>query len=280
MKSFFIVLILCFCIHQSLLVAQEGGESDGMIEVFLIDAYVTAEPPHKFVLSFFTSDICLAKVIIDEKYEYDVSLKLNEDHKAEIDVTSFKIDSTYVSFVIHVTGEDGSKSKSEEFELFLSFNNKIVVEGDYGFLQVCCFGGVVFGLPSPTYVFSDGESYFGLAKEIPVLSFHSSGFRYPAGFISIEYAHIFEADYKNLLKIGYKHIFEMPIIEFVSPGISLFSNLKGINGLSAGLSLGLFNLRNFTIYAKYRYNFQPGGKQFQFHEISIGLYSNFFSFNL
>jgi len=42
--------------------AQSEADS---IEVYLIDAYVQPEPPQKFILSFFTSDIAKSVVLID-----------------------------------------------------------------------------------------------------------------------------------------------------------------------------------------------------------------------
>ena len=62
-------------------------ESDS-IEVYLIDAYVKPELPHKFTLSYFTSDLCKSKVIIDDNYEYKVNNEFSDMHKTEIEITN------------------------------------------------------------------------------------------------------------------------------------------------------------------------------------------------
>jgi len=43
------------------------GQTDS-IEVYLIDAYCTREMPYTFKLSFYTSEECKSKVIIENKY--------------------------------------------------------------------------------------------------------------------------------------------------------------------------------------------------------------------
>jgi hypothetical protein len=78
--------------------------------------------------------------------------------------------------------------------------------------------------------------------------------------------------------LGYKHLIEVPGIEYVSPGVNGFTNLKGFNGISPELSMGLFKIFDtFTVYSRLRYNFQPGRRNSEFSEISIGLYSGFFA---
>jgi hypothetical protein len=85
----------------------------------------------------------------------------------------------------------------------------------------------------------------------------------------------------NYLRTGYKQIFEPGFIEYVSPGVKVFTNFAGNNGISPEISFGLFRmLDSFTVYARYRYNIKPGDSSANFNEISIGLYSSFFSLYL
>jgi hypothetical protein len=69
-------------------IAQEDIDS---IEVYLIDAYVKPEPPNDFILSFFTSDFCKSKVMIDDRYEYPVSDDLVDMHKTKIEVMNIRV---------------------------------------------------------------------------------------------------------------------------------------------------------------------------------------------
>ena len=83
------------------------------IEVYLIDSYVTPEKPHKIILSFFTSDSTTSKVILNEKYEIEISNKLSDMHKTEIPLTNLKFDSLYVPFQIIGNDKSGNQFKSE-----------------------------------------------------------------------------------------------------------------------------------------------------------------------
>ena len=127
----------------------------------------------------------------------------------------------------------------------------------------------------------NGDSHFSLVKEMPLLTFFSSGYNYPSTYISLEYAHVFDAPIKNFLRLGYKKIIQLPVIEYMSPGVNLFTDFLGLNGISPEISIGWFKVYNvFTVYSKYRYNYKPGGSNADFQEITVGLYSNFFSINL
>ncbi len=267
---FLITIIFPFSIFVN---AQDESDS---IEVYLIDSFVTPEVPHTFMLSFFTSAPAKSKVIIDKTHTYDVSDNFTENHKIDIDISNLDFKTKNVPFIILVEDSLGKQYKSEEYEFELSEEPKI--EGGANFLLLCLFGAVDFALPSPVYVKEKTEDYFSLIKEIPLVSFRGSGYRYPIGYFSIEYSHIFNAPVKNFLRLGYKHIISIPGIEYVSPGINGFTNFKGFNGISPELSLGLFRIVNtFTVYARYRFNVKPGEAGSEFHEFSIGLYSSFFS---
>jgi hypothetical protein len=252
------------------------AQDEDSIEVYLIDSFVTPEVPHTFMLSFFTSAPARSKVIIDNSYDYEVSAELSESHKINIDISDLSFKKKNVPFVILVTDSTGRQYTSETYEFELPEEPK--VEGESNFLLLCVFGAAVFGLPYPAYVKEKTEDYFSLTKEIPVVSIRGGGYRYPMGYFSIEYSHIFNAPVKNFVRIGYKHIIEVPGIEYVSPGISGFTNFNGFNGISPEISLGLFRVVNtFTVYARYRFNAKPGESGSEFHEFSIGLYSSFFS---
>ena len=269
MKLLFILIALAF----SSLLAQEETE------IYLIDSYVTPEKPHKFILSYFTSDSAKSSVEIDDEYTFAVSDELTDFHEFEIDVEKMKFDSSHFSFHILAQDKNGIESKSQPYSVELPFAAKIQ-GGKNPRLLTICLGGVIFALPSPVYVYADGDEYFALTKEIPVFSFYAIGYNYPVSYIGLEYTHIFNAEKNDLIRLGYKYIFQPPYLKFIFPGISAFSNLAGYHGAGAELSVGLFDISVFTVFTRYRYNFEFKNSRNDFHEISVGLYSSFFSINL
>ena len=273
MKIKILFVITLMFIVSAFVRAQEDSDS---VEVYLIDSFVTPEVPHTFMLSFFTSVPAKSKVIIANSYSYEVSTKLTESHKINIDISDLRFKEKNVPFVIQVEDSAGRQYTSETYEFELPEEPK--VEGGSNFLLLCVFGAAVFGLPSPVYVKENSEDYFSLTKEVPLVSIRGSSYRYPVGYFSVEYSHIFNAPVKNFFRVGYKHIIEVPGIEYIAPGINGFTNFNGFNGISPELSVGLFRIINtFTVYARYRFNAKPGEKASEFHEFSIGLYSSFFS---
>ncbi len=273
MKIFSVV----FIIFAALSVIQAQDE---YVDVFVIDSYVTMEKPYTFVISFFTTSPALSKVEIADKYEFVVSDTLTEDHKIEVNLNDYQFDSKYVQYVIFGTTENGTKFQSDTNEVVLPFKDALKTDKGTSLLTVCCFGGVIFGLPSAVYVQQNGKDFFSITKEIPVFSFYSGGYNYPFGYVSLEYSHIFNAEFRNFLRLGYKQVFEVEPIEFISGGISGFTSFEGFNGFSPEFTIGWFKVYNtFTFYSRYRYNFQPTFSERDFHEFSIGLYSNFFSIN-
>ena len=274
MKKLISAVILFITFFSVNVFSQEGD-----VEVFLIDSYATSELPHTFVLSFFTTDSVTSKLIINNKIEKEVSAELTDNHKIKVDLTGLTFDSSYVPFEIYVYDRNGSESKSETFQLYIPFKKEMVIENDPG-IYLMCLGGIIFALPAPTYVSYNKENYFSLVKEIPLITYYSGGYNYPDSYISLEYAHVFKAPIKNFMRVGYKQIYQIPVLEYVSPGLNVFTNFLGYNGVSPELSIGWFKISNvFTVYSKYRYNFKPGEKENDFHEITLGLYSDFFSFN-
>ena len=250
------------------------------MEVFLIDAYVKQEPPYIFILSFYTSEVCLSKVIIDNKYEYMVSNGLSEAHSAKIDITSLKFLERNVNFIIETIDSMGRKTKSEEFEFDLPYEPNI--SSGSSIWTLCLFAGSVFVLPMPGYlVNADGNHYYSLAKEIPIISFRSKKGNYPSSYFSFEYTHIFETKNKNFARLGYKKIFPIDYIEYISPGITAYTNFNGQNGFGPEISIGWFTLFDtFTLYSRYRYNIKPGDSNSNFHEINLGLYTRLLSIYL
>lgn len=251
------------------------------IEIFLIDAYATPELPHTFVLSFFTSEPAITKVTLENKYSFPVSEDLSEMHNLRVDLTELEFSGRTVKFTIHSTDSLGKISINDEYDFDLPFEPEIKTGSSL--LTFCLFGGMIFALPAPGYVHNNSGDYFSLTKEIPLLSFRSRSFHYPAGFISFEYTYIFDAESRNFFRVGYKRLIEVGFIRYISPGLTAYTNFSGQNGISPELSFGLFTIFNntFTIYTRYRFNYKPGGNSSEnFHEANLGLYSSFFSFYL
>lgn len=279
MKKLLLLLCTLFCVNIIALAQEDFNTDSTEMEIFLIDSYVQPEPPNYFILSFYTSSVCFSNVIIDDRYEYVVSNGLSESHSIKIDLTALSFLNKDVKYVIVTIDSLGKKQISEPFEFALPFE-PIVKEGSSLF-TLCLFAGIVFGLPSPGYARVDGKDYFSLTKELPILSFRSSSKNYPGGYISLEYTYIFNAEYRKYLRIGYKRIIEIPVFEYISPGLTAYSNFSSQNGIAPEISLGLFSIYNtFTLYTRYRYNIKPNDSDSNFHEINLGLYTRFFSLYL
>lgn len=268
MKKTFLLFLLLLNI---LSFAQEETE------IFVIDSYVTQEKPYRFVLSFFTSDSCISEIDVNGDVR-KISEDFAEDHKAEFLASEFEYDSTVIPFRLKVENKSGVVTESEIFEIEVPV--EILSKDGPSLFTMCCLGGTIFLMPSPVYVSDGASDKFGISKEIPLISFFSSGYNYPTSYLGLEYMHIFESERKNFLRLNYKYLFQPGTIEFIAPGIGSYTDFNGYNGLSGELSIGIFKISNvFTVYSKYRYNFQLGKSGNEFHEVSIGLFSSFFSFN-
>jgi len=249
------------------------------IEVYLIDAYCTRELPYIFKLSFYTSDLCKSKVILEDKYEFGVSYEPTDLHKTEIALSNLAFADKVVNFVIITETDSGVINKSETFDFDLPFEPQIKEGSDW--ITLCLFGSSIFLIPYPSYVAESSQGYFSLTKEIPVISFRSKSLNYPSAYFSFEYTYIFNAEDPGYLRAGYKKIFEIPKMEFITVGISLYSNFDKNYGISPEVSIGLFTIKDtFTMYIRSRSNFtfHPSGTNFQ--EIYIGFYSGLFSLYL
>lgn len=273
------LLILFVSLFNSFIIAQNEEVEKQGIEIFLIDAYCKPDTPHPFILSFYTDVPAKSKVILEKKYEFIVSKDFSEMHTIQIDITKLFFLDKQVQFVIQVEDTLGNKVTSETFDFDLPYEP--VITGGSSLFTICLFGGFVFLLPTPNYVIQNGNTYFSLTKEIPFLSFRSKSFRYPASYFAFEFTYIFNATDKKFFRTSYKRIFEIPVLEYVAPGIGAYTNFSGKNGIAPEFTIGLFRVFDtFTIYSRYRYNFQPSGNKSHFHEINLGLYSGFFSIYL
>ena len=284
MKLKAILLLILILISTEKLFSQTDS-----IEVYLIDAYCTRELPYIFKLSFYTSEVCKSKVILyaggvsasggEDKYEFGVSYEPTDLHKTEIALSNLSFKGSLVNFTIITETDSGVINESEIFDFDLPFEPKIKEGSDW--ITLCLFGSSIFLIPYPSYVAESQQSYFCLTKEIPVISFRSKSLNYPAGYLSIEYSYIFNTEDPGYLRAGYKRIFEIPGLEYISPGVSLYSNFDTNLGLSPEFSIGLFTIKDtFTMYVRCRSNFTFHTSGTNFQEIYIGFYSGLFSLYL
>jgi len=273
--------MFCLLVIAQLFPANVFGQEESVtgkdsIEVFIIDSYIPQENPNKFILSFYTSEPCKTKLLIGELFFF-ISEELNDNHRIEIDLDKINLKNKSIFYVIQMENETGEKTNTEVYELEVYKNDEELKPAPNNYFT-CLAGGIVFLTPSFSLVQMNGKTYYELNKELPVISLFSSGFNYPTGYFALEYAHIINAEKGNYLRVGYKHIYEIPKLEFISIGLSGFSNFNKSNGFSPELSLGLFKLYNvFTLYSRYRYNVALGSAPFSFSEYSVGLYSSFFT---
>ncbi len=274
-----LIKIILFSLIIGLQIKAQTDTTASPVEIFIIDSYITPETPNKFILSFFTSDSTTSKLMVMDKKIFDVSKKLSEDHKIELDLNKLNIDTTTLKYVVVAYDRKGNETRSEVYQVEYPQELTISDEHNVGVFRNC-LGGIVFMIPSPAYLWFNNERHWSISKEIPLFSFYSVGYNYPSGYFGVEYSYVFKSDHKHFLRTGYKQIFLVPEIEFISPGLNYFTDFKGYNGLSAELSIGLFQIQNvFTFYTRYRYNFQLQNTGKSFHEFSIGLFSNLFSLN-
>lgn len=247
-------------------------------EIFVIDSFITPETPHKLIVSFSTTDSSTSVIVLQNKKTFIVSNTFTDNHKIEIELQGIKSDSTLLKYHLTAKSKNGVEIKSEQYEVELPKEIVLTEINDVKWTQMC-LGGLVYVIPAIEYVGMDGGEYLGLSKEIPLWSFYSGGYNYPKGYFGIEYSHYLSAPRRNFLRLGYKHMFQFDQLKYISPGLSVFGDFKGYNGLSTEISVGLFQIKNvFTLYTRYRYNFQLKQGS-SFYEFAIGLYANFFSFN-
>lgn len=275
MKNLLILLVVL----TSLIYSQEE-QSLLPIDIFIIDSYITPEKPHKFILSFSTSDSCISSVKLNKLNNYEVSKDYTDLHKIEIELNEKDFIANVITYQINLITTENKNYFSENYFVELPQDILINESKEFDYTQLC-IGGIVYAIPTFEYAFIDSKEYFGLSKEIPLYNFYGKGYNYPKGYISFEYSHYLKAERKNIIRFGYKHLFQPNEIKYISTGVSFLSNLKGYNGVSFDLALGLFQIKNiFTFFIRYRYNVPFQKSINDFYEFSVGLYSNFFSINL
>jgi hypothetical protein len=266
------IILILFLISSS-------GFAQEEIDIFIIDSYVTPELPYKIRITFFTSESVKSKIIFKGNKGISVTTDYNEDHNFEIPLESLKYDSTTIPFEIIVEDRNGKMSKSDYFDLYLPEEYNLNIKNNSNMLDLC-LGGILYLIPSPTLTNIDNEMNFSLTKEFPVISFYGSGYNFPTSYISLEYSYLFDARNKNYYRVGYKYILQTKTIKYVSPGINFTTNFNEFSGISPEISFGLFKFyETFTLYARYRYNYNFDSPHRDFQELSIGLYTSSISFN-
>ncbi|MCH8169867.1 MAG: hypothetical protein IIB07_01880 [Bacteroidetes bacterium] len=246
------------------------------VQIYVIDSYIAPEKPLKLNVSFFTTQTTTSKILISNKFEYTISDKLTSLHKVKIDISNFGLKDTILTFKIIVKSSNYVITESQTY--LVDYPKIISVGKESNFLLFGMLFASIFIIPTPSYAFTEDGNHFSITKEIPLISFRSESINFPRSYFALEYTHIYNTDRSNFLRIGYKYIKEIPVVKFISPGIDIVTNFDGFNGIGVGVSLGLFNVVDtFTLYVRYRYNFQQSHSERNFSEISLGLYTNFFS---
>ena len=246
------------------------------VQIYVIDSYIAPEKPLKLNVSFFTTQTTTSKILISNKFEYTISDKLTSLHKVKIDISNFGLKDTILTFKIIVKSSNYVITESQTY--LVDYPKIISVGKESNFLLFGMLFASIFIIPTPSYAFTEDGNHFSITKEIPLISFRSESINFPRSYFALEYTHIYNTDRSNFLRIGYKYIKEIPVVKFISPGIDIVTNFDGFNGIGVGVSLGLFNMIDtFTLYVRYRYNFQESHSERNFTEISLGMFTNFFS---
>lgn len=271
MSKFIFSLFFVFFLSGSIFAYSES--SSDSVEVYLIEAFI-APKSTKLKLTFFTSEAVKSEAVFRNKV-VPVSAEYSENHQTEIDITGIEKNGDMISFFVRVENEEGTKNLSELFEVLAEGNTTIEGGAD---LTGCIIGGMVYLIPSPGYDFFKDTSGVSFGKEFPLVSFFSGGYNYPNGYISFDYRYSASAESKSRYMLGYKQIVELPYIEFLSFGFSYATDFKGKNSVVPEMSLGLFRVMNvFTIYTRAAYFLYPVNRNNDLTQVSLGLFSAFFS---
>ncbi len=272
----FISVLLAVLFSQTNFYAQDEEFQDEL-EIFLIDAYCKPDSNRILLISYYSSVPVKSKVILENKYEYQVSNEFTELHRIRIDLNNLSFEEKQVEFVVISLDSLGNQYKSETFDFDLPFEHNVV--GGSNIFTLCLFGGAVFLVPHQGLVVQNNKAELSLTKEIPLISFRK-GYNYASSYVSFELSYFNNFENKFNYRLGYKKIWEVESIEYFSAGISGFSNLKNESGFSPEVTIGWFKLfESFTIYTRYRYNYifdSDYGK----HEFYLGFYSGFFTIYL
>lgn len=248
----------------------------GSTQIFVIDSYISTEKPLKLNLSFYTSEPTTSKILISNKFEYTVSDKLTSQHKIQVNISNLGLKDTVLNFKIIVKNSNNVITESQIYKV--DYPKLISVEKESNLFLFGMLFASVFIVPTPSFAFTEDGNHFSITKEIPLISFRGESINFPKSYFALEFTHIYKADRSNFIRIGYKYMQETSFVKFVSPGLDLVTNFAGFNGIGVSLSVGLFNVEDtFTLFTRYRYNFQPSHSERNFSEISLGMYTNFFS---
>ena len=275
----FVVLVVFAA--QGRLAAQADS-----IEVFIIESFVSPENPGVLQLTFNTSVPCKSKVLIANKYLIPVADTITDTHKKDIDISKYYFDSTNSTFKAILTDSTGHTNESDIFEINLPVEDQgQPVESKSASWTSCFTGGITYLIPNITMNLRGENSklvnYWGLSKEFPLLCHYQGGYNFPKSFLSAEYSYVFKFEHKNFIRLGYKFLYETGFGEYVVLGLDGFSDFRGFNGVSPEITWGIIPVRDvFTLYIRYRYNTDFRSPRTEFSEVSLGLYSWFFSAHL
>ena len=270
------LLILFIIVFQLTLFTDNILCQSGSTQIFVIDSYISTEKPLKLNLSFYTSEPTTSKIVISNEFEYIISDKITSQHKAQIDISNLGIKDSILNFKIIVKNSNNVITESQNYKV--DYPKIILVGKESNLLLFGMLFASVFIVPTPSYAFTEDGNHFSITKEIPLISFRGSSINFPKSYFTLEFTHIYKSDRSNFIRVGYKYLEETSFVKFISPGLDLVTNFNGFNGIGVGLSIGLFNVADtFTLYTRYRYNFQPSHSERNFSEISLGMYTNFFS---
>ncbi len=300
MKNLKSLLILFLFISFPLFSQEEpdtsGGAGDGEVyeieddttswygddstSVFVIESYVKQEEKTEIVVYFFATEPVKARIVLDGTQQFTVSDTLGESFRFITDISSVKATSNILRAVIFVENGAGEMSSSEEFEIKLPFEPEI--EGTaLGYLADCTLGGISFLVPSPGFTLFKDQSRFSFFKELPLVVFQSEISTYPWMAFSVEYAHTPDIEFKNRFFAGLKFPIEVPVINYIAPGLSYSTNFLGVNGISPEISFGLLDVfRVINLNIKARYNWYPQSGTRDNFDINIGLTSYFLTLAL
>lgn len=243
--------------------------------VYVIESYVRQEEKNEIVIYFFASEPVKAWVVFDGNQRFTVSDTLGESFRFVTDIQSVKATSTILKAIVYVENASGEKSSCEEFEIKLPFEPEI--EGTaLGYLADCTLGGISFLVPSPGFTLFRDQNRFSFFKELPLVVFQSEISTYPWMAFSVEYAHTPDIDFRNRFFAGLKFPVEVPVINYIAPGLSYSTNFLGVNGLSPEISFGLIEVfRVINLNIKARYNWYPSAGNNDNFDFNIGLTSYF-----
>lgn len=275
MKSFIGFLFFLLLLQTNIYAQEENYNAE--LEIFLIDAFCKPDSNRILIITFYSSFPVKSKVILENKYEYEVSYEYTELHKIRIDLSDLIFEDKQVDFVVKSIDSLGNQYLSETFDFDLPFEPTVI--GGSNIFTLCLFGGAVFLVPNPGLVVQNNKAEWSLTKEIPLFAFRK-GYNYASSYVSFEITYFNNFENNFNYRLGYKKIWEVKSIEYISTGISGFTNFKYQSGFSPEVTIGLLKIfESFTIYTRYRYNYifnLDYGK----HEFYLGFYSGFFTIYL